>query len=194
MSTIVHETYEPADESDIETPELVGVLAEFDDVDKIVRAAQMVRRAGFTRWDVHSPFPIHGIDFAMGIKPTILPWLVLAGGLFGLFGGLTLEWFANSSSYPFLISGKPIWSLPAHIPIGFECTVLCSAYTAVFAMLSLNKLPMLYNPLFKLERFKRVTTDRFFVMIDAADPRFDEARVIEFLTKLGAMSVERVED
>jgi hypothetical protein len=194
MSTIIQETYDPADESDVETPELVGVLAEFDDVSKIVRAAQMVRRAGFTRWDVHTPFPIHGIDYAMGIKPTILPWIVLAMGLFGLFGGLTLEWYVNSPGYAFIISGKPFWSLPANIPVGFECTILCAAYTAVFGMLALNKLPMLYNPLFKIARFKRVTTDRFFVVIDAGDPRFNETRVTEFLTKLGALAVERVED
>jgi hypothetical protein len=84
--------------------------------------------------------------------------------------------------------------LPANIPVIFECTILCSAYTAVFAMLALNKLPMLYNPLFKIDRFKRATQDRFFVAIDASDPRFDERRVTEFLNKLGALAVERVED
>ncbi|HZZ42990.1 MAG TPA: DUF3341 domain-containing protein [Tepidisphaeraceae bacterium] len=195
MSTTIHPNpYNAATEVDIETPELVGILAEFDNVDQVVRAAQMVRRAGFTRWDVHTPFPIHGIDYAMGIKPTILPWLVLGMGLFGFFGGLWLQWYANASAYTFIISGKPMWSLPANIPVAFECTILCSAYTAVFAMLALNRLPMHYNPLFKIERFRRVTQDRFFVAIDAADPRFDEVRVRDFLNKLGALAVERVED
>lgn len=194
MSTTAYETFEPGPETDVETPELVAVLGEFDNVDKVVRAAQMVRRAGFTRWDVHTPFPIHGIDYAMGIKPTILPWIVLAMGLFGLFGGLWLQWYVNAYDYQFIVSGKPFWSLPANIPVIFECTILCSAYTAVFGMLALNKLPMLYNPLFKIDRFKRVTQDRFFVAIDASDPRFDERRVTEFLNKLGALAVERVED
>jgi hypothetical protein len=194
MSTTTYETYEPTEEVEIETPELVGVLGEFDNVDKTVRAAQMVRRAGFTRWDVHTPFPIHGIDYAMGIKPTILPWLVLGMGLIGLGGGIALQWFANAYAYQFVISGKPFWSLPANIPVAFECTILFSAYTAVFGMLALNKLPMLYNPLFKIARFKRVTQDRFFVVIDASDPRFDERRVTDFLNKLGALAVERVED
>jgi hypothetical protein len=196
MSTAVQETsYDPADDAvEQETPELVGVLGEFDNVDKVMRAATMVRRAGFTRWDVHSPFPIHGIDYAMGIKPTILPWLVLGMGLFGLTGALWLQWYVNAYDYKFIIAGKPFWSLPANIPVIFECTVLCSAYTAVFGMLMLNKLPLLYNPLFKLERFRRVTQDRFFVVIDASDPKFDERRVADFLNKLGATAVERVED
>jgi hypothetical protein len=193
MSTTVSEIYEPVG-PEVETPELVAVLAEFEDVNKVVRAAQMVRRAGFTRWDVHSPFPIHGIDYAMGIKPTILPWIVLAMGLFGLFGGMALQWYANAYAYQFIISGKPIWSLPANIPVIFECTILCSAYTAVFGMLALNKLPQLYNPLFKISRFRRATQERFFVAIDASDPRFDERRATDFLAKLGAVAVERVED
>ena len=193
MSTTVQETHDTG-ELDVETPELVGVLAEFDNVDKVMRAAEMVRRAGFTRWDVHSPFPIHGIDYVMGIKPTILPWLVLGMGLMGLAGGIALQWYANAYAYQFVISGKPFWSLPANIPVAFETTILCAAYTAVFGMIALNRLPQLYNPLFKIPRFKRVTQDRFFVAIDAADPRFDERRVTEFFNKLGALAVERVED
>ena len=139
-----------------------------------MKAAHGVRNAGFTRWDVHSPFPIHGIDAAMGIKPTVLPWLVLGGGLSGLIGGLLLQWYVNAYDYQFMISGKPFWSLPANIPVIFECTVLLSALTAVFGMLALNQLPMHYNPLLKSERFRRVTNDRFFIVIDASDPKFDE--------------------
>lgn len=193
MSTTVQETRDTG-ELGVEAPELVGVLAEFDNVDKVMRAAEMVRRAGFTRWDVHSPFPIHGIDYVMGIKPTILPWLVLGMGLAGLAGGIALQWYANAYAYQFVISGKPFWSLPANIPVAFETTILCAAYTAVFGMIALNRLPQLYNPLFKIPRFKRVTQDRFFVAIDAADPRFDEGRVTEFFNRLGALAVERVED
>ena len=195
MSTLVKED---ADEVvsviEPETVELYGLLAEFETVDAVVDGAAAVRAAGFTRWDVHSPFPIHGIDPVMGIRPTVLPWLVLGGGLFGLFGGLWLQWYTNAHDYPILISGKPFWSLPANIPIIFECTVLCASIVAVVGMLGLNRLPMLYNPLFKSKRFCRVTNDRFFISIDASDAKFDEQVTEELLRKSGAVSVERVED
>lgn len=177
-----------------ETPELIAVLAEFTTVDTVIAAARRLRIAGFTRWDTHSPFPLHGIDRAMGIRPTILPWMVLCGGLFGLFGALWLTWYTNAHDYPFLISGKPVWSLPANIPIIFECTILCSALTAVFGMLGLNRLPLLYNPLFKSERFRRVTNDRFFIVIDVTDPKFDLIKTPYALRALGAVAVEKVED
>jgi len=178
----------------VEATELVGLLAEYKDVDSVTNAAQAVRKAGFSRWDVHTPFPIHGIDPVMGIRPTGLPWLVLGGGLFGCFGGLWLQWFTNAHDYPFLISGKPFWSLPANIPVIFECTVLCAALTAVFGMLGLNRLPTLYNPLFKSDRFRRVTDDRFFIVLDASDAKFDEPSATKLLNDTGAIAVERVED
>ena len=200
MSTVSH-TIEDTDDPEMlgrvvveEKVELIGLLAEYPNVDQILKAARAVRRAGFSRWDVHSPFPIHGIDYAMGVKPTILPWLVLGGGLFGLTGGLVLQWWCNAYDCPFLISGKPLWSLPANIPVIFELTVLCSALTTVFGMLGLNKLPQLYNPLFRSDRFRRVTTDRFFVVIDATDPKFDEAATTKLLQDAGAAAVERVMD
>lgn len=186
-------------------PKLAAVMAEFDNVDAVMHAARTVRDAGFKKWDVHSPFPIHGIDGAMGTKMTVLPWIVLCGGLTGLFGGLLLTWWSNASrietpfmpnlqGYQFMISGKPIWSLPANIPVIFETTVLFSALTAVFGMLILNKLPMLYNPLFKSDRFRRATDDRFFVVIDARDEKFDEQRVTSLLSSLNPLAIERVED
>jgi hypothetical protein len=197
MSTATEEIphAEHADDAvEAEPVELVGMLAEFRDVNAIMAGAKGVRNAGFTRWDVHSPFPIHGIDAAIGIKPTILPWLVLAGGLSGLIGGLVLQWYVNAYDYAFPISGKPYWSLPANIPVIFECTVLFSALTAVFGMFALNRLPLLYNPLFKSTRFLRATSDRFFIVIDASDPKFDEAKTEELLKSLGSTAVERVED
>jgi hypothetical protein len=195
----------PASSMDIEPTQLAYMMAEFDNVDDVMRAARTVRDAGYTKWDVHSPFPIHGIDAAMGTKMTILPWMVLTGGLTGMFGGLLLTWWTNASSitppfltnaqgYEFLISGKPIYSLPANIPVIFETTVLLSALTAVFGMLILNKLPMLYNPLQKSERFRRVTDDRFFVVLDARDAKFDEVKSYDLLHSLRPLSIEKVED
>lgn len=197
MSLLTHEAERQADEQVFgpeEPVELIGLMAEYETVDAVVSAAAKVRSAGFTRWDVHSPFPIHGIDPVMGIRPTILPWIVLGGGLSGLIGGLVLQWFCNAYDYPIIISGKPFWSLPANIPIIFECTVLLASITAVFGMFALNNLPMLYNPLFKSERFRRVTDDRFFIVIDASDRRFDEAETTQLLTDSGAVAIERVED
>jgi hypothetical protein len=200
MSTVTH-TIEDTDDPELlgrviedEKVELIGLLAEYESVDEILRAARAVRRAGFTRWDVHSPFPIHGIDYAMGIKSTILPWIVLGGGLTGLATAIWLQWYCNAFDYPFLISGKPVWSFPANVPVMFELTVLFSALTAVFGMLGLNHLPQLYNPLFKSARFRRVTTDRFFVVIDASDKKFSEEETTRLLTEAGAKSIERVED
>jgi len=201
MSTVHAHTIEHTDDPELlgrtvveEKVELIGLLAECETVDEVMRAARAVRKAGFTRWDVHSPFPIHGIDYAMGIKPTILPWLVLGMGLTGLASAILLQWYTNAFDYQFLISGKPIWSFPANVPVMFELTVLFSAYTAVFGMLLLNRLPRLYNPLFKHERFRRVTDDRFFVVLDATDPKFDEQASTRLLLDAGATAVERVED
>ena len=174
--------------------ELLALLAEFPSVTKVVDAARAVRAAGYTRWDVHTPFPVHGIDPVIGIRPTRLPWLVLFAGLFGLVGGITLQWYVNAHDYKYLISGKPFWSLPANIPVAFETTVLCSALTAVFGMLLLNRLPTLANPLFKIDRFRRVTSDRFFIVVDSTDERFDAEALTKLYLESGATAVERVEE
>ena len=173
---------------------LAGYMAEFDNVDAVVAAARRVREAGFRLWDVHSPFPIHGIDDAMGIRPTILPWLVLGGGIAGLIAGVLLQVWTMGIDYPYLISGKPLISMPAFIPVAFETTIAGAALTAVFGMLLLNKLPLHYNPLLKSERFRRVTDDRFFIVIDATDPKFDEAETRTFLQSLNPLAVESYED
>lgn len=186
-----------------ECVDLVGLLAEYDTVDGVVAAAQAVRAAGFRRWDVHTPFPIHGIDDVIGIRPTILPWIVLGGGLTGLAGGTFLtvwtmatnfHWFGAVQGYQFMISGKPYLSLPAFIPPIFELTILLSAFGAVFGMLLLNALPMFYNPLFRSQRFRRATNDRFFIVIDASDRKFDEQGTETLLNGTHALAVERIED
>ena len=209
MSTLEQEyqtTFTPS--LDVEAPKVVGLIAEYDDVTTVYYADEKVRDAGFQYWDVHSPFPIHGIDEAMGIKRTILPWIVMIMGLVGCAGGIFMTaWinafefkppaplnFVNLQGYQYLISGKPLWSLPANVPIIFECTILFAAFTTVFGMILLNKLPMLYNPLFKLERFRRVTNDKFFIVLDAGDPKYDENSAIELLRSTKPSVIETVED
>ncbi len=173
--------------------DLYGLLAEFDTVDKLMHAARAVRDAGYRRWDTYSPFPVHGIEGAMGLRDTRLPWLVLAGGLAGCGGGLLMQWWMNAKNYPFVIAGKPLFSLPANIPVAFELTILLASISAVAGIFILNDLPRYYHPTFRSERFRRVTTDRFFVCVEAADPKFDVAGTEKLLRSLGATQVERLE-
>jgi hypothetical protein len=176
-----------------ESPRLWGLLAEFTSVEDLLRAAEQVRDAGFRRWDAHTPFPVHGLNDAMGIRMTRLPLFVLGGGLTGGSLAILMQWWMNSVDYKYLISGKPYFGLPANIPIMFELTVLFAAFGAFLGMLAFNLLPEYHCPLFRSERFLRATQDRFFISIDASDPRFDAAKVQDFLECLGSTSVERVE-
>ncbi len=174
-------------------PELHGYVAYYDDVDSLIGAARRVKESGFRRFDAHSPFPVHGIDPAMGIRPTILPWLVLGAGLTGCAVALGMQYWMNGVDYAFLISGKPLFGLPAAIPVTFEVIILLSAITTFVGMLALNKLPLLSNPLHRTPGFERVTADRFAISIEAADERFDEQATREFLRETGATVIERCE-
>jgi len=173
---------------------LVGLMAEFDSDDALLAAAAQVRDAGYSKTDAYSPFPVHGIDEAMGIRPTGLPWLVLLAGIAGGVAGLVGAWWTNAIDYPFLISGKPLFSLPANIPVIFELTILLAGVAAFLGMLALNQLPRLANPLFRKPNFLRVTTDRFFLTIEAADPKFDAAGTRQLLESLQPLGVEECEE
>ena len=171
---------------------LYGVLAEFDTPGELTAAAEKVRDAGYTKWDCHSPFPVHGLDPAMGIRPTILPLLVFGGGIAGLGGALLLQWWTNAHDWPWLVSGKPFFSIPANIPIMFEGTILIAALTAFFAQWALNKLPQVWHPLFRSDRFLKATDNGFFIAIEATDPQFERMKTEALLTDSGATAVESV--
>jgi mono/diheme cytochrome c family protein len=171
-------------------PPLHGLLAEFDNVHSLIEAANGVRRAGYRRWDAHTPFPVHGLDDAMGLPPTKLPWAILLCGLTGTGCALLMQWWMNAVDYPFRISGKPYFSLPAFIPVMFELTVLFAAFAAIFGTLALGKLPELYNPLFTNARFRRVTNDRFFIYVESRDPGFDQAELEAIFTAAHATAIE----
>ncbi len=172
-------------------PEAVaGLLAEFDGPQALVAAAARVRQEGYRRWDAHSPFPVHGLERAMGMRPSLLPWLVLAAGIAGAVAAMLLQWWTNAVDYPFLVSGKPYFSLPANIPVAFELIVLFSALAAFGGALALNRLPQFSHPLFRSDCFQRASTDGFFISVDAGDPNFDESRTRELLESLGAAAVE----
>ena len=190
--------------SDKESVGLYGLLAEFETPAAIYAAAKRVNEAGYRWWDCHTPFAVHGLDRAMGIRPTILPWLVFGAGLTGTTLGFILQWFTNASSfdlwalvwvrgYEFLVSGKPVLSGQVYPIVMFELTVLLAAIGCVTVMFGLNKLPMLYHPCFKSERFRRASDDRFFIIIEARDPKFYRNRTEAFLESLGATAVEELE-
>ncbi len=171
---------------------LQGLLAEFSDQESLLNAARAVREAGVRRCDSYTPFPIHGMERAMGIRNTRLPWVVFVAGVTGCIVALLLQWWTNAVDYPLNISGKPIFSLPANIPVTFELIVLFSAFAAFLCALGLNGLPRFNNPLFRQEHFRRATSDRFFIGIESGDPLFDETRMRELFEAQGAISIERV--
>lgn len=173
---------------------LYGLLAEFNTVDDIINAAEKVRDAGFTRWDVHTPFPVHGMDKAMQIRKTSLPWISMIFGMTGTTVGLVMQWWMNAVDYPYLVSGKPLFSLPANIPVIFELTVLFGALSTVVGVMMLNGLPQLYHPLITSQRFLKVTDNKFFIAIESDDPKFNRQSTKDFLSSLGSEAVEEVED
>lgn len=177
----------------VSEPKLWGLAAEFSTVEAFLSAVEACRKAGYTNFDAHAPIPVHGLDEAMEIKPSRLPKLVFLGGLSGCALGLALQWWTNAVDYPFRISGKPLFALPPAIPVVFELTVLLSAVTAVIGLLVANRQPEFYHPLFELPAFVKGSDDRFFVVVEARDPRFDPRGTREFLQGLGAEAVHPVE-
>ena len=171
-----------------------GITAEFDSVDSLLAACRRVRDAGYTKTDAYTPFAVHGIDKALGIKPTVLPWIVLACGIAGTATALTMQIWMNAIDYPYIISGKPYISLPAFIPVAFELTILFASFGAFFGMWALNKLPMFSNPIFTNPRFDRATDDKFFLYIDSSDDRFDVGGVEKLLGDTGGQHITSVVD
>jgi hypothetical protein len=170
-----------------------GLLAEFDSAKALYHACERVRDAGYSRWDAHSPYPIHGLDRAMGLRPSKLPFVVLVTGLSGAGGGMLLQWWVHTTAYPLVISGKPLFSWPAFVPVTFELGVLFAALGAVLGMFAMNQLPMYYHPLFGSKRFERSSDDALFISIEAWDPKFDRDGTAELLRQAGAKHVELVE-
>src|SRR5699024_6013590 len=171
-----------------------GVLAEFRNPRELVDAAEIVKDSGYNHFDTYAPFPIHGMEKAMGLKNSPLGWIVVAGGLTGGIGILWLMIWVMTSSWPLNISGKPLFNIPIYVPITFEITVLISAFAAVFSMIFLNGLPKFHIPLFNVERFEKATDDGFFICIESADDLFSEKTVSKLFTDAGATHIETVYD
>ena len=172
--------------------ERFGALAEYATPAALYRACEQVRDAGYTRSDAHTPFPVHGLDRAMGLAASRLPWISLVLALGGAATGIGLQGWVSTIAYPLVISGKPFFSWPAFVPVTFELAVLGGAAGAVFGMFALNQLPTLYHPLFNSTRFERASDDGFFISIESWDPKFDAERTVELLRRSGATQVELV--
>jgi hypothetical protein len=177
----------------MEKPPIYGLMAEFDDPDHLVEAAQRAYVAGYRRMDAFTPFPVHGLSEALGFRKTRLPLVVLLGGIVGGISGYALQYWISVIDYPLNIGGRPYHSWPAFIPVTFEMTVLIAAFAAVFGMLALNGLPEPYHPVFNVPRFELATRTHFFLCIEATDAQFDQVKTREFLETLSPHEVSVVE-
>jgi hypothetical protein len=173
-------------------PELHGLLAEFHAPAGIVSAARAVHAAGYRKVDAYTPYPMEEVIDALHLHHSHVPKLVLGGGLFGLAAGWGLQYWTSVIEYPMNIGGRPFNAWPAFVVPSFETTVLFAALAAVFGMLALNGFPQPYHPVFNVEGFGAASRDRFFLCIEADDPKFDRAATREFLQGLGAANVQEV--
>jgi hypothetical protein len=173
-----------------------GIAAEFESAAALYAAAEQVRDRGFKRWDVHSPFPIHGMDKAMGLGKSWLSSIVLCGGATGFLTAICLEFYAGLWGTPVNVHGKPIsfFTVPAFFPVMFELTVLFSAFACVGALLVMNMLPRWNHPMFNWDRFKKATDNGFFLVIEARDPNFSETKTRELLEEIGGQHVTLVHE
>lgn len=173
-----------------------GYVARFDSAAEVYEAAKKMREEGYRRWDVHSPFPIHGMDGAMGLGPSYLPRLVFAGGTVGALAAVTLQMGTQVGLYPTIVQNKPanLFTIPAFFPITFELTILLSAFTILFGILAILKLPRLHHPLFSSKTFSRFSDDAFVISVESRDPKFSRQETPALLRSLGAKEIELVEE
>lgn len=174
-------------------PKFYGLVAEFDDDQQLVKAGRAAREFGYSHLDAYTPFPVHGIDDAIGIPRSKLGWIVAVGGILGVSTAVGLVWYTGAISYPLVIGGKPLFAVEFAVPPMFELTVLFSAFAAVFGMFALNKLPQYYHPVFNFSNYEKVTDDAFLLAIEASDPLFDPDESAKLMQSMGAKKTELVE-
>ena len=171
-----------------------GIMAEYTTPADAIHAAEKVRDAGFRKWDVFTPFPVHGMDKAMGLGNSKVGWFSFIGGVTGYTSGMLMIWWMNAIDYPIVIGGKPMFSPFGAFPPCYELTILLGAFGAIGGMMFLNKLPRLHHPLLKNKRFALATHDRYFVVIETADPKFNEVETRKLLEAAGSKRIELVEE
>ena len=178
----------------VNTTKIHGILAEFDNPAELLKAAGAIREAGYTRFDCHSPFPIHGIVRAMGQRRSVLGFIIAGVAFVAMCGGLALQWWTNAVDYPFVISGKPILSYQAYAPVGFGIAVLLSAIGTVVFLSILNRMPKFFHWVFFSDSFRKVTDNGFFVSVEATDPKFDKEGTQKLLQAVGGRNIEIIEE
>src|SRR6267142_1986638 len=174
------------------TSKIHGIMAEYTTPAAAIHAAEKVRDAGFRKWDVFTPFPVHGMDKAMGLKNSRVGWFSFIGGVTGYTTGMLMIWWMNAVDYKIVIGGKPLFSPHSAFPPSYELTILFGAFGSLFGMLFRNRLPRLHHPLLKNKRFALVTHDRFFVAIECDDPRYSEVETRMLLEAAGSTHIEVV--
>ena len=166
-----------------------GIIALFDSPSEIYHAAEKVRDAGFRHWDALTPFPVHGLDAAMGLRRSKVPIFTFVGGAIGLVTGFFIVWYMNAHDYPLVVGGMPYFSPIFPFPVAYELTILLAAFGSFFGQFITNRLPMHYHPVMNYEKFPAVTDDRFAIVIEAADPHYDENATRAFLEELGGKEI-----
>jgi hypothetical protein len=170
-----------------------GLIATFDKTPDLYHAAEKVRDAGYRNWDCITPFPVHGLDKAMGLKRSIVPRISLAGGITGFTTGMTMIWWTGGYDYPLIVGGKPMFSPMFAFPVSYELTILFTAFATIIGMFVVNGLPMHYHPVLKYDQIRRGMDDQFFIVIEARDPRFNLANTKALLEKAGGKNIQELE-
>jgi hypothetical protein len=173
---------------------IYGLMLEFEEPKTLIQAAELAHKSGYRKMDAYTPFPVEGLDEALGLKKDQVALITLIGGLFGCFGGFFMQWYANVIDYPINAGGKPFNSWPAFIPITFELTVLCASLAAAIGMMALNRLPQPWHPVFSHPNFVRASRDRFFLCIQSDDPLYEPNRIRQLMLPLCPIAIQEVPD
>ncbi len=171
-----------------------GLIAAFDSTPDLYHACEMVRDAGYSQWDALTPFPVHGLDTAMGIRRSKVPRISICGGITGFFTGMSFIWWSGAIEYPLVVGGKPLFSPMFAFPVAYELTILFTAFATIIGMFVVNGLPMHYHPVMKAPQFVRALDDRFYVVIEANDPKFNATATRDLLAKIGGKDIVELEE
>lgn len=173
---------------------LFGLLAKYETPEDLVAATRRAYEAGYRKFDAYTPYPVAGLSQAMGLRPSPLPWVILAGGVAGAVTGFAMQWFATVIAYPLNIGGRPLFSWPTYIPITFELTILLAAFAGFFGLIALARFPQPYHPVFRSDDFnEHASQDAFYLGIEARDPQFNLDQTRQFLQSSGAAQVTEIE-
>lgn len=174
--------------------QIFALIAEFQSPGDIMAAAEKVRDAGFKNWDVITPFPIHGMDQAMGLSRSKIPLVAFCGGLTGFTLGMTMVWYMNQVDYPLIVGGMPYFSPVFPFPVAYELTILFAAIGSILSMFLFNSLPMHHHPTLNYEQIEKASNDRYFIVIESSDPQFDENKTPDLLKDIGGSNIGKLED